>query len=120
MAVVILAVILWAGSLYLLRYSLQPLATSEAKNASSYEYMYEEYPFLEPWVDSLYRTGALRDTSILGREGERLHALYVRAPEPTDRTAVIVQGYTDKAVRMLVIGDLYNSELGFNILLSVF
>ena len=113
-AVVIFAAILAGGSLYLLRYSLQPLATIEAKNASSYEYMYEEYPFLEPWVDSLYRTGALRDTSILGREGERLHALYVRAPEPTDRTAVIVHGYTDNAVRMLMIGYILLPDLYYH------
>ena len=117
LAVVIVAALLVGGSLYLLRYSLQPRATIEAKNASSYKYMYKEYPFLRPWVDSLHRTGALRDTSILGREGERLHALYVRAPRPTDRTAVIVHGYTDNAVRMLMIGYLYNRDLGFNILL---
>ena len=36
---------------------------------------------------------------------------------PTDRTAVIVHGYTDCAVRMLMIGYLYNHDLGYNILL---
>ena len=59
-AVVIVAALLVGGSLYLLRYSLQPQATIEAKNASSYKYMYEEYPFLRPWVDSLRRAPAGR------------------------------------------------------------
>ncbi len=49
--------------------------------------------------------------------GVRLHALYAAAPVPTDRTAVIVHGYTDCAVRMLMIGYLYNHDLGYNILL---
>ena len=111
------AVVVTGGSLYLLSYSLTPDATMAAKNASSYKYMYAEYPFLRPWVDSLERAGALRDTVILGSEGERLHAIYAAAPEPTDRTAVIVHGYTDNAVRMLMIGYLYNHDLGYNILL---
>ena len=59
----------------------------------------------------------LRDTVIVGDGGERLHAVYAAAPEPTDRTAVIVHGYTDNAVRMLMIGYLYNHDLGYNILL---
>ena len=98
-SVLLLAAIVAGGSLYMLSYSLRPDATMRAKNASSYEYMYGEYPFLRPWVDSLERTGALRDTVILGSEGERLHAIYAAAPRPTDRTAVIVHGYTDNAVR---------------------
>ena len=108
----LLAAALVGGGLYMLSYSLTPDATMEAKNASSYKYMYAEYPFLQPWVDSLERTGALRDTVILGAEGERLHAMYAAAPRPTDRTAVIVHGYTDNAVRMLMIGYLYNHDLG--------
>lgn len=79
--------------------------------------MYAEYPFLRPWTDSLERAGALRDTVIVDPQGVRLHALYAAAPEPTDRTAVIVHGYTDCAVRMLMIGYLYNHDLRYNILL---
>lgn len=60
---------------------------------------------------------ALRDTVIADPQGVRLHALYAAAPVPTDRTAVIVHGYTDCAVRMLMIGYLYNHDLGYNILL---
>ena len=52
-----------------------------------------------------------------GAAGENLRALYVEAAQPTDRTAVIVHGYTDNAIRMMMIGYLYSHELGFNILL---
>ncbi len=115
--VLVVAAALLGGSFYLLSYALRPDAVMAEKEASSYKYMCEEYPFLEGWIDSLRTTGALRDTVITGAEGERLHAIYAVAPQPTDRTAVIVHGYTDNAVRMLMIGYLYNHDLGFNILL---
>lgn len=61
--------------------------------------------------------GALKDFYIENDRGETLHALYVAAAHPTLKTAVIVHGYTDNAVRMLMIGYLYSKEMGFNILL---
>ena len=87
------------------------------KNATAYEYMYAEYPFLRPWVDSLQTVWGVvrhRDRRSAGRPAARP---YAAAPVPTDRTAVIVHGYTDCAVRMLMIGYLYNHDLGYNILL---
>lgn len=113
----LLVAVVVGGSLYLLSYSLRPDEVMAGKDASAREYIREEYPAVRPWLDSLERTGALRDTTIRGREGERLHALYAAAPRPTDRTAVIVHGYTDCADRMLMVGYLYNHDLGFNILL---
>ena len=59
----------------------------------------------------------MRDTFIINSEGRQLHAIFAAGPEPTDKTAVIVHGYTDNAIRMLMIGYLYNKELKYNILL---
>lgn len=112
----VLLVAVVGGSYYLLNYSLEP--ENRGKNIEeSYEYMFKTYPHLESWVDSLNTAGALKDTFMTGHDGTRLHALYVRAAEKTNATAVIVHGYTDNAVRMLMIGHLYNKELGYNILL---
>lgn len=116
-AAAVAAGVVVGGSLYLLAYSLAPRKVMRARNAAAREVMTAEYPFLGPWLDSLETAGALRDTTIAGTDGKRLHALYAFAPEPTDRTAVIVHGYTDNAVRMLMIGYLYNRDLGYNILL---
>ena len=55
------------GSFYMLAFSLRPDARMREKNATAYEYMYAEYPFLRPWVDSLQTAGALRDTVIADR-----------------------------------------------------
>ena len=115
--VTILAALTAAGGSYLLSYALRPEAFIRERTASARESMLRQYPFLGPWIDSLEQHGALRDTVIRGQEGERLHAVYAPAPNPTSRTAVIVHGYTDCAERMLMIGYLYHHDLGFNILL---
>ena len=88
-----------------------------SKDADSYPFMYKNYPFLRPWVDSLKQVDALKDTFIINPHGIQLHAYYVVAPQPTSKTAVIVHGYTDNAIRMFMIGYLYNRDLGYNILL---
>lgn len=105
------------GSYYMLNYSLRPNAKLLAKNADSYPFMYKNYPFLRPWVDSLRQADALKDTFILNPHGVQLHAYYIAAPQPTKKTAVIVHGYTDNAIRMFMIGYLYHHDLGFNVLL---
>ena len=114
-----LCTLLLCGGYYMLGYSLKPddLVSRSRNIAASYDFMYERYPELHPWVDSLMTAGALKDFYIENDRGETLHALYVAAARPTDKTAVIVHGYTDNAVRMLMIGYLYSKEMGFNILL---
>lgn len=114
-----IAALLVGAGYYMLGYALKPegLETRSRDIPGSYTYLYEDYPELQPWVDSLRTANALRDTLVRSERGEHLHALYVRAARPTARTAVIVHGYTDNAVRMLPIGYLYSRQLGYNILL---
>lgn len=114
--VVILAGILLFASNYLLNYSLKPENRGRDLQ-DSYEFIYNSYPYLKPWIDSLNQVKALRDTFIRAEDGTRLHAYFIAGARPTDRTATIVHGYTDNAVRMFMIGYLYNRELGFNVLL---
>lgn len=104
------------GGLYLIDYALKP--DHRGKNiAESREYMMKTYPFLQHWTDSLTQISALRDTMITNQAGIPLHAYYIAAPQPTAKTAVIVHGYTDNAIRMMHIGYMYSHDLGYNILL---
>ncbi len=105
------------GGAYLVKFALRPYDDVVRKNAQSYEYMFNEYPFLKPWVDSLTHANALKDTFIINRDGIWLHGYYVKAAQPTHKTATIVHGYTDNGLRMLMIGYLYSKDLGYNILL---
>lgn len=115
-AIVSVIIILTGGSLYMLDYSLRP--ENRGKDLEgSLEYMRESYPQIIPWIDSLQQYKALKDTFITAPDGIRLHGYYVYASRPTSRTAVIIHGYTDNAIRMFHIGYLYNQELDYNILL---
>lgn len=105
------------GSYFMLNLSLRPNEKILSEGADSYPFMYNDYPFLQSWVDSLRQTDALRDTFITNPEGIELHAYYIRAPRSTSKTAVIVHGYTDNAIRMFMIGYLYNRDLQYNVLL---
>lgn len=115
LAVIVIA--LAGGSWYMLDYSLKPAYDKGRDIGESYEYMFREYPELKPWVDSLKTAGALRDIYILNDRGVKLHALHINAAQPTEKTAVIVHGYTDNAVRMLMIAYLYSRQLKYNVLL---
>lgn len=107
--------ITWA-SFYMLDYSLTSKHNGNDE-AESYQYMYKNYPYLKPWVDSLNQVSALKDTFIIGNENKKLHAYYIAASQPSAKTAVLVHGYTDNAIRMLMIGHLYNHEMNFNVIL---
>lgn len=118
-AVVTVSVIILLGaSLYLQWYALQASGNERGKDiVSSYDFMTQRYPFLKDWTDSLNQTNALRDTFITSDDDVKLHALYIHADTATTKTAVVVHGYTDNAVRMLHIAYLYHRDLHYNVLL---
>ena len=115
-SILVLATLLGGGSSFLLHFGLSPVNHGKDLK-TSWEYMYENYPELKSWTDSLQQAEALKDTFIYAPDNARLYAYYVAAPSPTSKTAVIVHGYTDNAIRMMMIGYLYNRSLGYNILL---
>ncbi len=112
----ILLTTLLGGAYYLTCYALQP-ANVERDYHRSLESITKNYPYVRTWVDSLIQAHALRDTFIWADDGTRLHAIYAAAQDTTSRTAVIVHGYTNNAIRMLMIGYLYHHDLHYNILL---
>lgn len=112
--VIIAAALICAGQ-YMIDYALTPV--NRGRNLQeSWEYQIQKYPYLEAWRDSLQRTGALKDTFIYADDGTKMHSYYIYAGEKTNKTAVIVHGYTDNAIRMMMIGYMYN-QMGFNTLL---
>ncbi|MBM6992569.1 MAG: alpha/beta hydrolase [Prevotella sp.] len=109
--------VLLGGSVYMLNYSLVPANNYGRDYNLKYRQLFADYPEIRPWVDSLRKAHALRDTFITNADGERHHAFLIAAPHPTGRTAVLVHGYTDCAVSMLHLGYFYHHDLGYNLLL---
>ncbi|NDV64178.1 alpha/beta hydrolase [Bacteroides sp. 224] len=112
---VVLLIILIGGTVFMFNFSLAS-QTSATDEEDSYAYLFE-HTYMKEWVDSLHHHSALKDTFILAEDGAKLHALYVKSAEESPNTALIIHGYTDNSIRMLMIGHLYNKVLGYNILL---
>lgn len=112
--VLLTAAITAAGGLYLVSVALRPAVERDAEVC--YRAFCENYPALQPWANSLRQAGLLRDTTLVTDTG-RLQAWYVPAPHPTDKTALLIHGYTDHPFGMLQIGALYRRTLGYNLLL---
>lgn len=107
------AALLLGAAFYMLDYSLKPGGKAE-RDALSMNYL-AEYPHAAEWVDSMQTCGELRDTFMAGENGLRLHALYANC-EKARGTVVLVHGYTDNALRMMMLGQVYHDSLHYNIL----
>ena len=115
--VLLLLVVASAGAAaYLVNFALEPRNNHGRNVAGSYERLYKEYPAMHAWVDSMRKAGNLRDTTIKAWDGDRHHALYAFASHPTGKTAVLVHGYRDSSVGMLMLARMYASY-GYNVLL---
>lgn len=115
LAAIVLA--LGAAGWYLLDVALKPAPRGRDLPAA-WAYLHDNYPHMRLWIDSVRNHRALRDTFVTSpADGARLHGYYMPATRPTPRTALLVHGYTDNALRMLMIGYLYQHDLGYNIIL---
>ena len=110
-------VVVLGSSVYMISYSLVPSNNRGRDYTKAYARLFTHFPDIKPWVDSLQSAGAIRDTFIMGQDGDRHHALLIAASHRSNRTAVVVHGYTDCAVDFLNIARIYNHDMGFNVLL---
>lgn len=110
--VAVLLVVLTGASFYMLDYSLSPDPMREDAD-SCYRQLYEDYPETAEWVDSLRRKDALRDTFLTMASGERHHAYYVN--KGSQKTALVIHGWRDQAIKFFFLGRMYERELGYNI-----
>lgn len=112
LVIVVAAVI--GSSIFMLHYSLDP-DPRRADTALCYQQLFNTYPETRPWVDSLRRANALRDTFVTMPTGERHHALYVN--RGSQKTALIIHGWRDCSIDFLFLARLYEHELDYNIVM---
>ena len=110
-------VVVLGSSVYMISYSLVPSNNRGRDYTKAYARLFTRFPDIKSWVDSLQSAGAIRDTFIMGQDGDRHHALMIAAPHRSNRIAVVVHGYTDCDVDYLNIARIYNHDMGFNVLL---
>lgn len=113
--IVVLAAATFAGGYYLTEMALRPHVERAAE--PYYLRFAEDYPALAGWIEALRAHDGLREVMITAEDGTPLHAYLITAPAPTDRTALLIHGYTDHPLGMLPYAWIYHHELGYNILL---
>ena len=76
------------------------------------------YPGILAWYDNLHQNGTFRDTSLIGENGYKLHAVFASAAEPSkaEGTAVVVHGYTDNHICFLNLVRMYRDDLNYNVM----
>lgn len=102
------------GAFYMLDFSLAP-DSERTDTAFCYDEQFKTYPETRPWVDSLRRIDALRDTFVTMPTGERHHALFVR--KGSNKTALVIHGWRDCCIDFLFLARLYERELGYNVVM---
>ena len=102
------------ASFYMLDYSLAP-DKNRADTDSCYRQLFGNYPETVGWVDSLQRIDALRDTFVTMPEGYRCHAYYVNTG--SRRTALVIHGWRDQAIKFFYLARMYEREFGYNVVM---
>lgn len=113
-AVTLIIVAVIGGSFYMLDYSLAPDA-NRADRDSCFRQQFGDYPESKEWVDSLQAINALRDTFVMMPSGERHHAFFV--DRGSRRTAIVVHGWRDCAIKYFWLARIYERELGYNVVM---
>lgn len=116
--IVVFVGICWYAGSYMCNYALCPEEHGQmlAEDRAKWE---EWIPGIMDWYDELHEGGCFKDTVILDRNGLELHAVYAPAADPDNAvgTAVLVHGYTDNHLCMMMLGRMYRDSLNCNVLL---
>lgn len=115
-AAVLAAACVFVG-IYMCNYALLPEEHGNEIEADRAK-IDQKYPGLIAWYDDLHENGYFRDTTIIGENGYKLHAVYSAAaqPETANGTAVVVHGYTDNHLCFLNLVRMYRDELNYNVM----
>ena len=119
-ASIIIVVLVIAGGVignYALNLAVCPDVNSGKDIAATYEEVFDEYPGLEQWYDSLVSHGLLRDTFVVAEDGLKRHGLILQHDSVPTGATVIVHGYTDNAPFMLRYAYLHFEMLGRNVVI---
>lgn len=112
--VAVLMIAVTGGSFYMLDYSLAPDANRMDRD-SCLQQQFAAYSESKTWYDSLQRVDALHDTFLITPNGEKLHGFYVN--RGCQRTAIVVHGWRDCAVKFFWLARIYDHELGYNVVM---
>ncbi len=114
--VVLLLITLTGSSAYMIGYSLSP-DPNRSDTDSCYRLLFERYPQTRSWTDSLRKHQVLRDTFVTMPTGERHHAYHIKKGDGNRKTAFVIHGWRDQAIKFFAYAQIYEQALGYNVVI---
>lgn len=112
--VIIAGVALYFGH-FMLQVAVNPDSDRRHQLDSTYVRVYQRYPELRAWHDSLAARGNLRDTMLLAADGTRRHGLILCHDSLSRGTSLVLHGYDDNAAVMMRYFYMHYEVLGRNV-----
>ena len=101
---------------YMLNVAVRPEIDRRHQLDSCYARVYNKYPELQLWHDSLVAKGTLRDTFLLADDGTKRHGLILRHDSLSNGTSLVLHGYDDNAVVMMRYFYMHYEVLGRDVI----
>ena len=112
-AVLLIAVVLVAN--HALEMAVHPEENKTRDIEGCYAKVYNAYPELEQWHDSLVAKGLWRDTMLVASDGSKRHGLILQHDSVPTGASIVVHGYTDNAPIMMRYAYMHYETLGRNV-----
>ena len=100
----------------MLNVAVRPESDRRHQLDSCYARVYNKYPELQIWHDSLVAKGNLRDTFLLADDGTKRHGLILRHDSLSNGTSLVLHGYDDNAVIMMRYFYMHYEVLGRDVI----
>lgn len=101
---------------YMLGVAVTPSSDRRHQLDSTEARVFNKYPEMREWRDSLIAKGNWRDTMLLAEDGTRRHALILQQDSLATGSSVVMHGYDDNAVVMMRYYFMHYEVLGRNVI----
>ena len=114
-AAILGAVVLYFGN-FMLEVAVHPQSDTRYQLDSCLVAVYNKYPELELWRDTLIQKGNWRDTMLVAEDGTLRHGVVMHHDSLSNGSTVILHGYNDNTVRMMRYAYLHYEMLGRDVI----
>jgi len=114
--VIICCIAVYFGN-FMLNVAVNPDLDRRHQLDSTYMRVYDKYPELKLWHDSLIEKGNLRDTVLLTDDGSKRHGLILQHDSLSKGASLVLHGYNDNAAVMMRYYYMHYEVLGRNVII---
>ncbi len=101
---------------YMLNVAVKPDSDRRHQLDSTYLRVYNKYPEMKLWHDSLVAKGNLRDTFLIAEDGTKRHGLILQHDSLSRGASLVLHGYDDNAAVMMRYFYMHYEVLGRDVI----